>query len=141
MLAGLLSDPVRSAAVTDDVVRLVEAEVASKSGLSGAALKASFKAFVRIQPGIVRAAVVRLLPEMVPVLDRHWAAAGDRADAHFTQQRGAIADDLLGVTDAIAQRSSHRTVKALYGTLRSTAAAHVAEAVPKLPTLIRRHLA
>lgn len=126
----------------ESCVRLVEDEVARKSGLSGAALRAGYAAFKRVRPGIVRDGVERLLPELAVVVDRHWgegAATGD-VDRHFRAHPARIAGDLLGVTDAIAARSSHRSLKALYGSLRGAAQAHVSEAVPRLPAVIRPHL-
>lgn len=142
MLPELLARPDRKAAVVDATARLVEDEVARKSGLSGAALRAGFAAFKRVRPGIVRAGVERLLPELAAALDRHWiegSAAGD-VDGHFRAHQARIAADLLGVTDAIAARSTHRSLKTLYGSLRGAAEAHVREAVPRLPGVIRPHL-
>ena len=141
-LAEALDDGSRRDAITDDLVRLVEDEVHNKRGLSGAVLKKGYSAFKRFRPGIVRAGVQRVLPEMATAIDPHWrkAQGEDGPDRYFRDRAGPIAEDLLVVTDAIANRSTNRVLKRLYGSLRPAAHRHVAAAVPRLPAVIRGHL-
>lgn len=141
-LLEALQDPTRKERIVVDCVQLVDREVASKSGLSGVALRAGYATFKRIRPGIVRAGLVRLLPEMVQVLDTHWKEGLDSGDPqrHFSTRADTIADGLLGVTDRIAERSDNRTLVKLYRSLRSSARDHVATAVPSIPAVIRTHV-
>lgn len=140
-LSQVMVDPTRRAAVVRDAAALVEAEVASKRGLRGAALKAGFKAFQRVQPGIVVRAVDRLLPHFVPAIEPLWAeatASGD-PDAWFRQHDDRVAQALLGVTDGFAARAHNKVVLKIYQGLRGSAEEHVRAAVPQLPALIRTH--
>jgi hypothetical protein len=141
-LVEALDDPARHDAVVDDCVRIIEEEVASKRGLRGAALKTGFKAFKAVRPGIVRSAVVRLLPHFAPAIDPHWseARASPDPDAWFRAHAGEVADSLLGVTDGMAERASNRVLVRIYRSLRGSAREHVIAGVPRIPTLIAAHL-
>ncbi|MEQ1565971.1 MAG: hypothetical protein ABMA64_10070 [Myxococcota bacterium] len=142
-LAEVVADAAGRQAVVASCVRLVEEQVDSKRGLSGAALKAGYAAFKRVRPGMVAFAVDKLLPEFAAAIDPHWAqgvAAGD-PDGWFRSHQRPIAQDLLAVTDRIAGRSHNRVLVKLYQSLRGSAVDHVAEAVPRLAPLIRTHTA
>ncbi len=139
-LAALITDPAAKARLIDGCVQAVESEVRAKSGLSGMALKAGYAAFQKVKPGMTRAGVVRLLPGMAVVLDRHWSEGGADPSAHLIAHRGRVADDLLGVTDDIAARSRHATLVRMYRALRGTAHEHVAAGVPRLAALLAEHL-
>jgi len=142
-LSEALHDPARRDAVIADCAALVDAEVSGTRGLSGATLKAGYAAFQRIAPGIVPAALTRLLPRFVPALEPHWdtAVASGAPQQYFDERQGEVADALLGVTDELALRSSNRVLVRLYRSLRKRARKHVMAAVPRLPALIAAHVA
>ena len=140
-LTEALQDPARRESVVADGVRVIDEEVAARRGLSGAALRAGYGAFKKLRPGITRSAVERLLPLMTPPLDRHWALAQATTDPHryFRDHSGAVADDLLAVTDGLADRAKNRMLVRLYKSLRGQARDHVILSVPRIPELIARH--
>lgn len=142
-LEQALADPRLREAVIADGERMIEEEVASKSGLSGVALRTGFAAFRKLDPSIVRTALRRLLPLFVPVIDPHWVHArhSGSPERYFRTHAPAIADELLAVTDGLADRSSHRVLVRIYRSLRGTARDHVIAGVPRIPGLIGRHLA
>jgi hypothetical protein len=138
----VLSDPETRAAVVRDAERIVDEEVAARRGVRGVALRAGYAAFRRLRPGIVAAAIERLLPLFAPVIDRHWEAAvasGD-PDGWFEREAGTVADALLAVTDALSRRATHPVALGLYRSLRGQARSHVASAVRRLPALLRERL-
>ncbi len=141
-LESALEDPVIRAGVVSSGAEIVEAEVRSKSGLRGAALRAGFRAFRAVRPGIVTEAVARLLPHFVPVLDPHWDRARESGDPHgyFRGHAPEVADGLLEVTDGMAGRATNRVMVRLYRSLRGQARGHVIAAVPRIPELIEIHL-
>ncbi|MCA9491722.1 MAG: hypothetical protein KC621_17445 [Myxococcales bacterium] len=141
-LVELLAEPASKNEVVADCVRVIEEEVAARPGFSGVALRTGYKAFQKMRPNVTRSAIVRLMPDMAPVLDQHWAeagASGDRA-AWFDTQRGRVADDLLAVTDRLAGRSRNAVLLRLYKSLRGSARDHVMAGVPRLADLLRLHL-
>lgn len=140
-LSEALADATRKRAVIADATRIVEEEVAKKSGLRGMGLKAGFKAFQAIKPGIVPSALDKLLPHFAPVLDPLWAQASATPDPHawFRANDGRVADALLGVTDAMADRAQNAVMLKIYRSLRGQARDHVIEGVPRIPELIQRH--
>lgn len=142
-LVDVLKDSARRAAVVSDTVDLIEAEVKSKSGFRGAAIKTGFKAFKKIQPGVMHKAVNKLLPHFAPAVDPHYAKAVDAGDpkAYFTKNADAIADDLLAVTDAKARGADNGVMLKIYNGLRGQAKQHTAAAMPGLAVLIQRHVA
>jgi len=141
-LARALADPETKHRVILDASRIVEEEVASKRGLRGAALKAGFKAFKSVRPGIVPTAVERLLPRFVPVIDPLWdeAKASGDPDAWFRAHDARVAADLLGVTDAMADRAKNKVMIRIYRSLRGSAEEHVRAGAVRIPELIQRHL-
>lgn len=141
-LVEVLEDPARRKAVVEDGVQLIEDEVGSKSGLTGMALKAGYKTVKKIQPGIIAGALVRLLPDFAPRVDPFYAQAQASGDvkAWFTQHAGEIADALLAVTDEKAKAANNRVMIKVYQSLRGQARTHTMAAVPRLATLIERHV-
>lgn len=136
-----LDDPELRKAVVRDAAALVESEVASKRGLRGRALQAGFKAFRAVKPGIVAEAVDKLLPHFAPVIDPYWekARASDDPQRWMSDRDREIADDLLGVTDRLAETAKHRVLKRIYKSLRGQARGHVVDAVPGLARLMVKH--
>lgn len=141
-LVEVLKDPVRTRAVVADGARMIDAEVASRGGLSGMALKAGYKTVKALKPGIIEEALGMLLPEFAPALDPHFAkgvASGD-VRAYFTAHADAIADALLAVTDGRRQRSKNAVIRRAYDGLRPQAKKHTSEAMPRVAELVKRHV-
>ena len=141
-LGDVLMDPQKRTAVIADSERMLEAEVASKSGLRGAAVKAGYSALKKLKPGIVTLALQRLLPAFAPVLDPHFQRGREAGDVrrHFTENAEPIAEALLAVTDAKAQNADNNVMKKIYSGLRGQAKQHTAAAMPAVADLIVRHV-
>ncbi|MEZ4270328.1 MAG: hypothetical protein R3C68_02465 [Myxococcota bacterium] len=60
-------------AVLQDCEALIEAEVASKAGLSGLAVKGAYAIVRKIKPGMIREAVDRLIDSFVDRLEPLYA--------------------------------------------------------------------
>jgi len=142
VLNRTLADPKKRPVVVADAARIVEEQVAATRGLRGMGLKAGFKAFQKIRPGIVPLAVDRLLPHFIPVIDPMWdeASASGDPDAWFRANDGKVADALLGVTDGLADRAENKLMLRIYHGLRPQARDHVLAGVPRIPELIGRHV-
>jgi hypothetical protein len=144
MLKDQLLVPARRGAVIADCVTLIEDQVAAKGGLSGLAIKGAYAVVKAVKPGFVRDAVDHLLDEFVARLEPfHEAALAAKQDvaAYFAGHPAEIANGLLGVTDARAERARNPTVKKAYERLRPTAQKHVETAVPAVGKLVARHVA
>jgi hypothetical protein len=141
-LVEALQDDATKKAVIADSVEVIEAEVASKSGLRGAAIKTGFKTVKKIKPGIIPAAVEHLLPDFAPAVDPFYARAREAGDVRswFTSNADEIADALLQITDAKAARARNRVMKKVYSSLRGQAKVHTAAAMPRVAGLIERHV-
>jgi hypothetical protein len=132
-----LEDPSRRDAIVDTCCDLVDAEVAAKRGLAGAAVKTGFKVVNRVKPTMVREVVSGFLPRFADALDPWYARAKEAGGLPQSFERAlkaepdAVAEALLGVTDA---RISHAgpSVQKAYRSLRGTAEGHVRAAVPGL---------
>ena len=98
----------KRAAVIDDALQVLDAEVADKSGLSGMAVKGAFAVVKGIQPGFIRHVVDNLLDDFLDALNpiyQEAVAAGKPAGKHLQANGGRVADALLGITDARAERA------------------------------------
>jgi hypothetical protein len=139
----LLVAGVRPKVVADCVV-VVDSEVASKKGLGGAVIKTGYKAFKAIRPSIVKEAVEHLLDDFVNVMDVRYAEYQEAGASSFESwavpRDTQIANDLLGITDAIINKSDKAALKKIYGGLRKIAERNVAQAVPAISRLIDKHM-
>jgi hypothetical protein len=140
-LSETLLDASKKSQVVADCCKLVDEEVASKSGLSGLAVKAGYAAVKGVKPGFISHVVEKLLPEFAGKLDPHWAEAvktGDPA-GYLVSNRSKVADALLGVTDEKAKSSTSSVVRGTYEKLRGSAKKNVEDAIPRVGKLIEKH--
>jgi hypothetical protein len=141
-LNDVLNDEAELASITEDVCRLVDEEVRKQRGISGVTVKAGYKLIQGVKPGFVRDAVRFLLPDFAAALEpfREQAVAqGQPVGSYFSKHTQEVAEALLAVTDARAQRSQHAAVKGAYGKLRGSARKNVESAVPGLGKIIEAH--
>lgn len=143
-LSAALTDESKKPAIVQDCLKLIDEEVADKRGLGGAAVKAGYKAVKGIKPGFVKSVVEGLLPEFADALEPIHAEAvaqGQSVSAFFPANSDRVADALLAVTDAKAQKSTNGLVKGTYKRLRGSAKKNVEAAIPRLSKLIESHTA
>jgi hypothetical protein len=141
-LTEALTSDSKKAAVEEDCIALIDAEVADKGGLTGLAIKAGYRTVQGIKPGFVRQVVTDLLPEFARALDplyQEAKSAGRPVKEHFNANAPRVADALLGITDEKAKRAKSGMVKGTYDKLRSTAKKNVEAAVPRLAAMIEKH--
>jgi hypothetical protein len=140
-LRETLLSPEKKATVVADCCTLIDEEVASKSGLTGLAVKAAYSAVKGIKPGFISHVVEQLLPDFSVALDPIWAEGAEKGKPadHLIGNRSRAADALLSVTDAKAKNAKSSVVRGSYDKLRGSAKKHVEEAVPRLAKLIEKH--
>lgn len=129
--------------VIDDCVTLIDQEVASKSGVSGTAVKLAYKTANTFASGYLRGMVETLAPEMVIKLEPFWAdfaasGAGDFGD-YLVKHGEDVSEALLSVTDAHAETSTRPTILKAYRAVRGSAAKHVTAALPALGALVQKY--
>lgn len=142
-LQELLGGPAKRGAVIDDALRVLDAEVDSKGGLSGIAIKTAYKVVKGISPDFLTKTVDHLLNDFLRVLDPIYQEAvqkGISPKQHLTSDPSRIADALLGITDARARNANNQVVKKTYEKLREGAKKHVEAAVPRLGEMFARHV-
>ena len=139
----LTQDPEKRKTLIKDATKVLEAEVDSKSGMSGLAVKGVFKVVKGLQPGFIPKAIDDLLDEFVqrvePFYDQ-WNADNENRDlrGHFVHHGSAVADALLGVTDERAKHSKHRKLVKAYEKLRPKGKEHVQAAMSRVGSMIDR---
>jgi hypothetical protein len=141
-LRELLGGPDKRPRLVDDAMRVLDAEVDDKSGLSGIAVKTAYKVVKGVSPNFIREVVDALLPDFLDGLEplyQEALAKGIKPRQHLQANPGRVADALLGITDRRAERSKNQLVKATYEKLRGSAKKHVEAAVPRLGELFERH--
>ena len=145
-LVELLTAPETRPRVVRACADLIAAEVHSKRGISGIAVKAGYRLVRAVKPTMVTDVVDRLLPEFAAAMEPFYvesvslAAAEQRPLSRVFAERltgdaGAVAEALLQVTDRRAEKASGPLLKT-YKKLRSSAHDHVTQAVPGLATTI-----
>lgn len=138
-VSDALLDQTRRPAAVAALTEVIDAEVADKSGLGGAAVKAGYAAARKLGGDFVPSATDRLLPQFAAALDPFWASKGDTGFAAHLQARSQeAADALLAVTDAKAEATSHASAKKVYNALRGKAKEQVVAALPRLGATVER---
>ena len=141
-LSEVIRDPAKRRAVVDDCTALIDAEVGDKRGLTGAAIKAAYMTVKNIKPGFISSAMNDLLDPFSQKVDPFWAdcqAKKSNARQFFTLKKNDVANALLAITDAKAERSQHKVLVKAYHRLRPQAVNHIGDAMPRLADLIVKH--
>ena len=143
-LASIVGAEPPRAEVVAACVELVNAEVKSKKGFSGAAVKTAYGTIKRIKPKFVSETIDALLDDWMAKMEPYfaeWRGAGSGTFEVFVGDRADdVAEDLLSVTDGRAEGTKHKTAGKLYFKMRPKALANVAIAVPKLGALIDQYV-
>ena len=133
------NEPIRSQVVAD-CVALIDRQVKSK----GFMIKGAYATIKTIKKTFVPETIDGLLNDWLNKLQPHyerWAAnKATSFSAYVISRADDVAEDLLSVTDARAERTSHGTAKKAYRSMRASAKANVVEAVPELARLVEKHL-
>jgi hypothetical protein len=142
-LHELLSRPDVEPRVVPDVLALVDNELASKSGISGTAVKVAFKAVTAFAPGYYQETVTGMIPEMVDQLAPYWddfqaSGSGDFGD-YLVKRGDEVSASLLVVTDEMARESGRATVVKAYGAVRNGAGKHIQAALPNLGAMVQKY--
>ena len=140
-LVERLGNPSIRPQVIAECVELIDAQVKQKGFViksAYATIKAIKKRFI---PEVVDSMLDEWLTKLQPHYDR-WFASKTSTFSDYVIARGdEVAEDLLSVTDARADRTSHTTAKKMYGRMRDGAKKNVIEAIPALARMIEKHLA
>jgi hypothetical protein len=142
-LVELLGAPAKRGAIVDDALHVLDAEVDSKGGLGGIAIKTAFKVVKGVSPDFLRSAVDHMLDDFLGVLDPIYQEALQRGidpRQHLVSNPSRVADQLLSITDGRAARAKNQMVKKTYEKLREGAKKHVEAAVPRLGDMFGRHV-
>ncbi|MFT3716066.1 MAG: hypothetical protein QM774_09010 [Gordonia sp. (in: high G+C Gram-positive bacteria)] len=129
-------------ALTNDLVQVIDNQVKSQSGLSGAAVKAAYATVNKVKPGVVATATSAMLPDFLTALSPLWDSkpAGTGFGAWLTQNSDQASEALLEVTDKQADSAPAGLSKAYHG-LRGKAKGYVTEALGPVGDAIEKNAA
>ena len=141
-LQEVLADKSTRSKLVADCVVVIDEEVKSKSGLSGGVIKGAYRLVKGVKPGFVPDAVESLIDDFAEKLQPFADEANEKGvdvSTFFKDNAPRIANELLSITDARAQRSSHKSVRKTYEKLRPKAQTHVAAACPRIGVLVEKY--
>lgn len=139
-LRDIVSNAEKRQEIIEAAIRLVDAEVSDKGGLSGMAIKTAYAMVKGLAPGMMQKLMNGFLDEFMGALEPFYEEAkknGIDLKALFANKQSDIANALLSVTDARAQKANAGTLKKGYEKLRPTAQKHVEQALPRLAELVK----
>jgi hypothetical protein len=144
-LAEKLLTPEARPRLVADSARLIDEEVASKGGLTGIAIKGAYAVVKAFKAGIIPETVDALLDDFVAKLEPFYAAwlktPGSPFAAYLEQRTGEVADALLSITDARAERSRNATLRRAYEKLRPLGKKQVEMALPRVGRMVSPYVA
>jgi hypothetical protein len=131
--------------VIADCCLLIDQEVAEKSGLSGFAIKAAYGVVKAVKATIIADVLEGMLDDFVARLEPFvaaWSAAPSGTLATYLAARpGEVAESLLAISDARAQKTNNLTLRRAYEKLRPMGKKNVEQAVPRLSRLVEKYAA
>lgn len=129
--------------VVTDVQALIEQELASKSGMSGTAIKVAYKAVTAFAPGYYKETVGSMLPDMADKLQPFWAdftaSGGAEFGDYLVKRPDEVSEALLSVTDSMRDRSGRPAIIKAYNAVRGGAAKHIEAALPNLGVMVQKY--
>ena len=139
LVEKLGTQPLRTQVIAD-CVDLIDAQVKQK----GFVMKSAYATIKAIKKSFVPEVVNSLLDDWMGKLQPHydkWSVSKPSSFSDYIIARSDdVAEDLLSVTDARAEKTSHTTAKKMYMRMRDSAKKNVVEAIPELSKLVERHL-
>jgi len=146
-LQDVIADPARRPQVVSAIVGLVDSEVSSRKGLTGAAIKTGYKVVKKLKGGrLIPDVVDGLLEEFVGAIEPLHAEyrAGDRHDGFdrfLTSNPSRAVNGLLAVTDSRAESTPNGVIRKTYQKLRPMAEKQVETSLPGVGRVVDRFCA
>ena len=134
-LSTALLAPANRPQVVDALLRLADAEVAGKKGLSGTMLKTAYAGAKKAGEGRLRSGVDSVLPSLARTLDPYFGAKGATPFGTYLAdpaRSGQVADELLALADSRAAALDGNPAGTVYRSVRGKAKDHVVAALPAL---------
>jgi|SRR5215469_15200654 len=142
-LEQMLLAPEVQPRVVADCMALVEHELASKSGVSGAAVKVAYKAVTAFAPGYYKDTIESMLPDMADKLQPFWAdfqaSGGADFGDYLAKRNDEVGQAMLEVTDHMASISKRAVIIKAYQAVRGGAGKHIEAALPSLGAMIQKY--
>jgi hypothetical protein len=144
-LKEIIQDPGVAQSVAADGLRVLDEEIAKRSGIGGMAIKGAYKVVKNIQGGrLLEKAVKVLMPEFIDKLDPHFSryqeeGKGETLEAYLRPHYDSLADELLAVTDRKIKETDNRAVRGTYDKLRPKARKEVVASLPALARMIEKY--
>ena len=131
--------------VIADCEDLVDREVASMPGVTGAAIKLAYKTVRTFDAGHIPAMIRSILPSVAEALEPYWASftaesPGGDFVGYLASREDEVAEALLAITDSRQRASSRPTIVKAYKSVRGSAVKHVKAALPALGTLVQKYM-
>jgi hypothetical protein len=119
----------------------MDEQVSSKSGVSGMAIKATYRVVKGLSADYIPGAIQRLLPEAISALEPMWEEGMQSGDPvrYLTQNSEMTADTILSVTDAKIERSRNKLICTSYNKLRKSVKSDITAAVPGFAEILGKH--
>ncbi len=128
-----------------DCRELVDQELASKSGISAAAVKMAYKAVTSFAPGYYQMTVDTMIPDLLRELQPFWAdfrtAGGGTFGEYLVKREDEVEEAMLRVTDHMANTSERTVLIKAYGAVRGSAGKNISAALPSVGTLVEKYAA
>jgi len=145
-LKELVDDPKVYEAVVQDSTRVLDEEVAKRSGITGLAIKAAYKLLKSVKGGsALRKVIEGLMPDFIVKLDPYFQrfqkeGKGTPWIEFLRPHFDSIADDLLSVTDEKSRNLDSKRAQGTYNKLRPKAKKEVVSSLPALARMMGKYL-
>ena len=130
----------RRPAVIEDCVALIDAQVKQK----GFIIKGAYSTIKAIKKKFIPEVVDGMLDDWLGKIQPHYEKWESTKPSSFSDyiiaRSDDVAEDLLKVTDARAESTSHTTAKKMYMKMRDSAKKNVVESIPDLAKMLEKHI-
>jgi hypothetical protein len=125
-----------------DCAQLMDDQVSSKSGVSGIAIKATYRVVKGLSADYIPNAIHHLLPEAMKALEPMWEEGMQSGDPvrYLTQNSEVTAETILSVTDAKIQGARNKLICTSYNQLRRSVKNDITAAIPGFAEILGKHV-
>lgn len=143
-LNSVLKIPEKRKSVVKDAVELLENEVKSKSGLSGAFLRTGYGVVKAFRPNYVEHVMESTIDSFAEAIEPFHATYREKPESDSFEpvlmaNKKEAAGRMLAIADKRAEHMESSSILKIYQKLRPTAEQYVIDALPGLAKLIDKH--
>lgn len=127
--------------IAQDCVKLMEAQVEAKTGVTGILFKTLYKGIKSISPNYAQKAIFGLIPSISQALNPLWDEGIEKGNpvTYLQSNPTLTANTILSVTDERIKKTANKIIKVSYEKIRNSLQDEIEQVVPQLAEILGKY--